>query len=245
MTSVDTLLHEFRSVSPGSPKLTWYGPDGERIELSGKVLDNWVAKTANFLTEEFDVASSSLVTLQLPAHWKSLCIVLAGLACGSTVRSAETAEPGSQASVWFAADDAAVDAAAAQLDTVAVALPALAMAWPSELPDEVHDYAAEVRMFADAFTRFDEPEIDDPALETPDWSLSYAELASLAKLWEQAAGAQPARVALYASAGLAATAKAALGIWQAGGSVVLFADPALADAQILQTEQVSQPAPQG
>ena len=30
------------SSDPGRPRLTWYGDDAERVELSGAVLQNWV-----------------------------------------------------------------------------------------------------------------------------------------------------------------------------------------------------------
>lgn len=242
MNPIGSLLQSMRTLSPGTPRLTWYGPDGERIELSGKVLDNWVAKSANFLTEEFDVAVGSLIVLQLPAHWKSLCIALAGLACGSTVRFTEESDPHSAASVWFAAEEATVRAAAQHLDTVAVALPALAMAWPTELPDEVEvrDYAADVRMFADAFVSFDDPEPEDIALESASGKLRYGQIGELAQSSKLPDDQQAeSRVALYATEGLADVVPQALGVWLSGGSVVLFAEPSLASEKVLQTEQVT------
>ena len=53
MSDVPALLQQLLA-DPGRPRLTWYGPDAERVELSGKVLLNWVAKTANLLTDELD-----------------------------------------------------------------------------------------------------------------------------------------------------------------------------------------------
>lgn len=140
------------------------------------------------------------------------------------------------ASVWFAAEEAALATAAQHTDTVAVALPALALAWPAELPDdaEVRDYAAEVRMFADTFVRFDHPEPGEIALVGADRSLGYAQLPGLADGWEA-----DSRVALYAADGLFQAAIAALGIWLAGGSVVLFSDAASASENLLQAEGVT------
>ena len=40
-----------------TPALIWYSDNGERIELSGRVLMNWVNKTANLLIEECDLAT--------------------------------------------------------------------------------------------------------------------------------------------------------------------------------------------
>ena len=48
------LMTSLRSGHATSPRLTWYGPDSERVELSGRVLDNWVAKTSNLLQDELD-----------------------------------------------------------------------------------------------------------------------------------------------------------------------------------------------
>ena len=63
-----TLADVLRRVTadPGRPRLTWYGAGGERIELSGAVLANWVAKTTNLLVEEFDAGPGTRVVLDLP-----------------------------------------------------------------------------------------------------------------------------------------------------------------------------------
>ena len=45
-----TLLDAW-SGGQGAPALTWYGPDGERVELSQRVLANWVTKAMNLLTD--------------------------------------------------------------------------------------------------------------------------------------------------------------------------------------------------
>ena len=58
------------TADPGRPRLTWYGDDGERVELSGHVLDNWVTKTANLLVEEYQAGPLTRVLLDLPVHWR-------------------------------------------------------------------------------------------------------------------------------------------------------------------------------
>ena len=60
MTRPDTLLFALQRADASRPRITCYddtdGPSrGERIELSARVLSNWVAKAANALQEEFDV----------------------------------------------------------------------------------------------------------------------------------------------------------------------------------------------
>ena len=41
-----------------------------RVELSNATLANWVAKTAGYLSEEFDIGAGSVVGLHLPLHWQ-------------------------------------------------------------------------------------------------------------------------------------------------------------------------------
>jgi uncharacterized protein (TIGR03089 family) len=79
------LIERLRHSAP-SPAVTFY--DGsERIELSYKSLDNWVAKTANFLTDEIEVNRQDSFYLDLPAHWLKIVWLLAVWACGSRVVS--------------------------------------------------------------------------------------------------------------------------------------------------------------
>lgn len=150
------LMTALRSGQSTSPRLTWYGPDAERVELSGRVLDNWVAKTSNLLQDELDAEPGTRLRLDLPAHWKSVVLALAAWQLGMEVvldaAEAEliaTAEPD--------------PAAAGVLETVvAVALPALAMRWPGELPSGVVDYAAEVRSHGDFFMPHVDPGAGPP-----------------------------------------------------------------------------------
>ena len=54
MTTVGARLAAFVAVDPTRPLLTWYDDgNGERVELSGATLANWVAKTANLLVNKF------------------------------------------------------------------------------------------------------------------------------------------------------------------------------------------------
>lgn len=67
---------------PNQPRLTWYGPDDERVELSGRVLANWVTKATNLLAEEGEVEPGSRVLLDVPAHWRALVWALATWCAG-------------------------------------------------------------------------------------------------------------------------------------------------------------------
>jgi hypothetical protein len=83
-TFADDLLAPVRHST--TPLLVWHGAGGERVELSGRVFDNWVAKTANLLVEELDVEQGRIVELDLPAHWKSLALALGVLQTGAALR---------------------------------------------------------------------------------------------------------------------------------------------------------------
>ena len=129
------LMTTLRSGHSTSPRLTWYGPDSERVELSGRVLDNWVAKTSNLLQDELDAEPGMRLRLDLPAHWKSIIWALAAWQLGMEV----VLGPGDADLLATSEPDAAEDGFAA---VVAVPLPALAMRWPGDLPAGVLDYAA-------------------------------------------------------------------------------------------------------
>ena len=86
--TVPALLDALQASGPG-PRLTWYAADGERIELSGRVLANWVAKTANLLREEFDVEPGTAVRVELPGHWRRVVVELAVSALGADLADAD------------------------------------------------------------------------------------------------------------------------------------------------------------
>ena len=90
MPTPSAVLAAMLRSDPGRPRVTFYedtpGPTrGERIELSAKVLANWVSKAANALQEEWDLAPGSRVRLALPPHWRSLYWALAVWSVGATV----------------------------------------------------------------------------------------------------------------------------------------------------------------
>ena len=95
--TVPAVLAAAVASDPGRPRLTWYAADGERVELSARVLTNWVAKTANLLLEELldepvgDGGPPGSVRVDLPAHWRSVVWVLAAWSVG--VEVGEVASP--------------------------------------------------------------------------------------------------------------------------------------------------------
>jgi uncharacterized protein (TIGR03089 family) len=224
------LMTALRSGQSTSPRLTWYGPEGERVELSGRVLDNWVAKSSNLLQDELDAEPGTRLRLDLPAHWKSLVLALAAWQLGmELVLDAGEADLVATADPGPAAAEGAFDA------ILAVALPALAMRWPGELPSGVVDYAAEVRSHGDVFLPHVEPEASRPALLT-----TAGAAHSHAGLLEGFAALQGAaqRLLVPAADGLEAALSRSLGAWKTDGSVVLVHPDVEVTDRLLSTERV-------
>ena len=67
------------------PALTWYNEQG-RMELSGKVAANHLAKIAGYLADELWLDPGAAVELDLPAHWKQVLWGLGAMLAGLDVR---------------------------------------------------------------------------------------------------------------------------------------------------------------
>lgn len=205
------LMARLRSGNSTAPRLTWYGPDSERVELSGRVLDNWVAKTANLLQDELDAEPGMRLRLDLPAHWKALVWALAGWQVGL-----EAVLDGGEADLVATSRPEALDGAYDA--AIAVALPALAMRWPGELAAGCLDYAAEVRSHGDVFMAHSDPDPDSRALLGADGTdYRYRDLLTGFAARHEAG----ARLHVAAGDGLEQALANALGAWESDGSVVL------------------------
>lgn len=167
------LVHE----DPTRPAITFYddtpGPtQGERIEISWRVLDNWVAKAANALQEGLDVQRGSVVLLDLPCpHWRACYWALAVWSVGATL----TLDAHEGADVLVTTDPDSPTAEDAD-EVVAVTLAGLAREFAGDLRSGVMDEAKEVSSFGDGFTAWDEPEADDDALVHDGERTAYQEL---------------------------------------------------------------------
>ncbi|MBV1779170.1 TIGR03089 family protein [Paeniglutamicibacter sp. ABSL32-1] len=148
LSPVESLLAPVRHST--HPYLTWYAKSGERVELSGRVFDNWVAKSANLLHEEFDLAPGSVVATDMPGHWKSAALALACWHLGAEVRCVAPGTDPGDVDVFITADPQTL-AVNGSVEVIAVPLPALAMAFGGPLPVGATDYASEVRSYADSF----------------------------------------------------------------------------------------------
>lgn len=232
------LFNAFRTLDATSPRLTWYGPDSERVEFSGRVLENWVAKTANYLVDELDGEPGTVVAVDLPLHWRSLVWLLASWAVGATAVTGEQA--GASPDIVATSEPAAAwDRAAGTTPSplvVAVALPALAMRWMGQLPPRTLDYSGDVRSHADVFFPDAEPSPAHTAWSHGDVDTSYADL-----LAQQpgAAHEAPRRVLLVVRDGWDVVVPAALKTWAAGGSVVLLGEGVEPSEHLRSTENIT------
>ncbi|MDJ0312399.1 TIGR03089 family protein [Arthrobacter sp. H35-D1] len=262
------LLTAFRTRNPTAPRLTWYGPDAERAEFSGRVLENWVAKTANYLVDELDAEPGTVIDLDLPLHWRSLVWILAAWAVGATAVVTDSGA-GTGADVVTGADTGTVANTAGRADIVAttnpaaaqqrhggasptpllvaVALPALQMRWMGELPARALDYCGDVRAYADEFFADDTPDPSATAWRHGATAIRYDELlapkletAPESASQQTASQQAPRRVLLEVRQGWAAVVPAALSAWADGGSVVLLDTAVEPTEKLRSSENINQ-----
>src|SRR5436190_11821700 len=89
MTTVGARLGAIVAADPTRPLLTWYDDgNGERVELSGATVANWVAKTANLLVDGVGVTPGDRAVTLLPPHWQSAAILLGCWSAGISVATA-------------------------------------------------------------------------------------------------------------------------------------------------------------
>ena len=89
---VDLLRREL-AAEPSRPLVTFYDDaTGERVELSVKTFDNWVAKTANLLVDGLGVDAGARVALALPLHWQTAVWLYACWAAGLTALPVDDGE---------------------------------------------------------------------------------------------------------------------------------------------------------
>lgn len=75
-----------RSGNAGLPFVTYYDTGtGERTELSGTTMRNWVAKASNLLVDEFDAEPGTRIWIGLPTHWQRGIWILAAWNIGAVL----------------------------------------------------------------------------------------------------------------------------------------------------------------
>jgi uncharacterized protein (TIGR03089 family) len=158
------LLATARDRDPARPLVTHYDDStGERVELSATTLDNWVAKTANLLQDEFDVGPGSSVAVALPVHWQTAAVLLGVWSCGATVVDTAPEDDGglTGVDVVLAAQDrlAAIEEEDTEAELLGLSLHPLGGGMAG-YTGQARDFALEVRTAGDRFAPYSPP---DPA----------------------------------------------------------------------------------
>jgi uncharacterized protein (TIGR03089 family) len=138
------------AADPARPLITWYDDaTGDRSELSGATLANWVAKTANLLVDGCGLGPGDRAAVLLPPHWQTAAVLLGCWSAGVVVIPAGTA-PG-PVDVLFAASELLAQAEQWRAgDRFALALAPLAAPLRT-VPPGFADYVVEVRGYGDHF----------------------------------------------------------------------------------------------
>jgi uncharacterized protein (TIGR03089 family) len=230
---VPALILDLVSTDPGRPRVTWYGRDFERVELSGKTLQNWVSKTANLLVDELGAEPGTRLGLALPGHWRTLVWLLAGWSVGAHVvvldsagREHQEGAPTTQVDVLVTDRPSAPPPGTIENLLVVVSLPALATRFAGDVPVGAVDAAVEVRLQPDVFVVTERPAPGDPALTAAGRTLAYADLIPAAASRSPGFGATDAEppVRLLTGAGPERALESYLAPLVAGGSVVIHHD---------------------
>ncbi|MFD1859060.1 TIGR03089 family protein [Aeromicrobium camelliae] len=199
------------------PLVTFYDLDtGERVELSGITLANWVAKTTNFLTEELEVEPGTRLRLGLPPHWLRTVWLVAAWTARCVV----------------ADEDAEVGLSGPELQAdepirLAASLRPLGGRF-ADAPEGFTDIAAVVPPQPDVLLSIDPPEPGDLALDVAGTRLTHAELRGTAP---------DAGRLLVAGLDLVAEARLLVAACLGGGSLVIAAHATDADLDRLADQE--------
>jgi uncharacterized protein (TIGR03089 family) len=144
------------------PAISVYGTDddgvGSRREISGAVLANWAFKTANYFTEELDMAAGERLDVDCRWGWRPVAVALGAWAAGLVIAT-DSNEPGQRhlASDSETALREHVEHSTAFEWTIAIPVEDLAQTWGefANAPETWVDYAAHVSGFGDQFQPFE------------------------------------------------------------------------------------------
>lgn len=153
------------------PAIIWYGV-GERVELSGHVVNMWSSKVAALLDSEIG-APSLTVHMALPPHWRSI-VWAAGIWRAGNVLTLDSDQ---EAELSLACSEENLNPGAEV--SVLTPLPSLALHWPGTLPPLTLDGAADLMSYPDSFA----PIACPPS--APAW-LSNGELESRQQILDRA-----------------------------------------------------------
>lgn len=233
-TDLEALLGQL--ASRPSPAVLWYGSDGGRVELSGRVGENWIAKTANLLVDDLGLMPGDRMLLDPTPHWRTLVVAAAAWRLGATVvlPAADTVGTPDEEAARLAVvqdrtgaepapeDTISPEVTAASKDRLVLAYPGLAMRLPAgAAQDGDLDYCAEIRAHGDHWSGASRPAAQDPALVGADAvPVSFERLLQEAR--QRAAELSPGIVVhVGAPRWDAASLTGVLSVWLAQGAVLL------------------------
>jgi uncharacterized protein (TIGR03089 family) len=176
----ETILAAFTDVvrrAATAPLITYYDDhSGERVELSGATMDNWVSKTANLLVDGVGLGQGDTIAVLLPAHWQGAALVLGAFTAGVAVDLGPEPQP---VEALFTSPDLIPRSEGWPTSEryVTGLLPfALGLHTP---PTGFVDYPTEVRTHGDHFRPIQPVTVNDSALAGPT-ELSHADLVEAA-----------------------------------------------------------------
>ncbi len=165
---------------PAGPLLTYYDDaTGERTEVSASTLDNWVAKTANMLTDGLSLDVGSSIAVILPPHWQTAGILLGAWTAGHRVVDFPDVDSPFQPDALFCTEADLIAYADIDAEVVGVTLDP----WGQGLSDRwrrITDYAQEVGAYGDKFRPSVPVDPAAPALTAGTLELSHRGLADAA-----------------------------------------------------------------
>ena len=206
---------------------------GERMELSGASLGNWVAKTHFLLTDELGLGPGDRAFVALPLHWQRLVVWLGAWSAGLEV---VTRPDGAQ--VGFVSTERAGEAHRID-DVFTLALASWGRGFDAASPGPppgTQDFVVAVRPQADAWASVhSSASADDPAFD----AMSRAELSTAARnLAAELDLAPGARLGIDDTSRAAERPEAVLAALSVAGSVVLTrfpsSDPAVLERRVEQ-----------
>jgi uncharacterized protein (TIGR03089 family) len=157
------------------PFLTWYDDDrGERVELSYRTFDNWVAKTANLLVEELGAGPGDRVGALLVDHWQTPIVLAACWRAGTSVVALDPHGDVEDLVAAFVREELLAQAAASLEGTPVVALTADLLGRATSDLGRALSFSRVVPTMGDLFEAGPDPAGD--ALVTGEGAATMAEL---------------------------------------------------------------------
>ena len=230
------LLQEVLRRDAAAPLITHYDDEtGQRVELSGATVANWVAKTANLLQDEFDVGPGSRVAVALPVHWQTAVVLLATWSCGAAVVDTAPEDDGRLADLDLVlAEQARLPAIEEQgvEELLGLSLHPLG-AGMTGYAGPARDFALEVRAHGDLFVPHQEVDQGSPGLALAGLELTLGGLVAAARELAARLGIAPGDRLLLdeRTAGEAGPVVWLLAPLAAGTSLVLCRNPASGQLQ--------------